>query len=141
MDCPYPVDPKTILLRENKELLLKSDYEIKTEPNTENYEIVYDMLENTKYYTLEIPKIIVEEGEPDGFTVGIYDFKNQRLVNQTIFDLDYCNKYGDCEWTFQTPEDSNNIALLIYAGISGKTHNIALKFENIQLFAREPETN
>ena len=140
---PYiiPVDPKTILLDENKELLLKSDYEIKAGTNTENYGIIYDKLESTKYYTLEIPEIIIEEGETEGFTVGIYNFKNKKLVNQTIFDIDYCNKYGDCEWTFQAPKDSKNIALLIYAIISGKTNNIALKFENIQLFAREPETN
>ena len=125
------------LLSEDRNLLLKSDVSLKAKDSKYNKITIAEKFENEKYYTIRIPQISTAEGETDSFTVGLFDFKNNKFISQTIFDVDYCNKYGDCEWTFQAPESgSQDTGLLIYADIVGQTTNIGMNFENVQLYER-----
>ncbi len=110
---------------------------IAPEKNKNNYKTLFDCFENEKYYTVSFPEISVTAGESDGVSVALYDSLNNKIINETVIDISYCNKYGDCEWTFQAPESGSRFSkLLIYAGIRGKTNSIGIDYDDVHLFER-----
>ena len=136
-DAYFTLSNDEDILLGDKELLLKKDFKIAAKDNKYSCTTIYKKIEKEKFYTLVIPKITITEGDPDGFTVGLFDIKKNKLISQTVFDIDYCNKYGDCEWTFEAPATgSRDVRLVIYSGIHNQAQNIGVKFENVQLYER-----
>ncbi len=67
-------------------------------------------------------------------SVVLYDFKKKRVINQDIFDVEFCNKNHDnIKWTFKAPEEKSEYALLVYAGISGKTRSTGVDYSGINV--------
>ncbi len=129
---------------QNDEYLLDERIELQETSGTitpknkkNNYRILFERFENEKYYTVTFPEISVAAGESDGVSVALYDSLNEKIISETVLDVSYCRKYGDCEWTFRAPESGSRFSqLLIYAGIRGKTNSIGIDYDNVQLFER-----
>lgn len=91
-------------------------------------------LQEGKTYSVSLKDIKITRGKTDGVSIVLYDFKNKMVINQDIFDVEFCNKnQGDIKWTFKVPEEKSEYALLVYAGISGKTNNTGVDYSGINV--------
>ena len=78
--------------------------------------VFFDRFENDRHYTLSVPAAETVSGPVEALSAALYDPESDSAVTETVFDIAYCNKYGDCEWTFKTPpQGSENLRLLLSA--------------------------
>ena len=98
-----------------------------------DYEILPVHLESGMSYQLTLDCIQVNNGDPDGASLVLYNGDN--IVDQTIFDIDYGNQFDFC-WGFQIPTNKDmegDYQLRLYAGVNGRTEGIELVYQGIRL--------
>ena len=98
-----------------------------------DYEVLPIHLESGKSYQLNLEKIQIEKGAPEGASVLLYD--GGKVLDLTIFDIEYGNESG-FHWGFQIPEeqgDEGKYELRLYAGITGGTEGVELVYQGIRL--------
>ena len=81
-------------------------------------------------YKIEICQPISTTGVSQ-FTVGIYDFKQRKVIKFTEYPL-----LDTVVVSFSLGADIDGLALCVYAGIAGKTRNHSLSIENIVVYSR-----
>lgn len=123
---------------ELSEVLVSSEIEtIFASESQYNFITVHDEFENNRVYSLSLSGIEitdVSEEVPQGVSIVLYDKAQKKAITRSAFDIEYCNFSGDCYWTFQTPEEnSEDLALLIYAGMQGNTRNNGIAIKDLQL--------
>lgn len=119
----------------DKKVVLKG-YNVSLTASKSNYKFakIPVSLQEGKTYSVSLKDIIITRGKTGGVSVVLYDFKKKSVINQEIFDVEFCNKnHGDIKWTFKVPEEKSEYALLVYAGISGKTRNTGVDFSRIDV--------
>ena len=119
----------------DKKVVLKG-YNVSLTASKSNYKFakIPVSLQEGKTYSVSLKDIIITRGKTGGVSVVLYDFKKKSVINQEIFDVEFCNKnHGDIKWTFKVPEEKSEYALLVYAGISGKTRNTGVDFSGINV--------
>lgn len=123
-----------IFMSGNSRLLEDKPFTINSSDDNNEYDIFYDNFENERIYTLDINEFKVISGKTDSVSVILYDRKNKKTFAQTTFDVNYCNKFNNCSWTFEMPEsNSKNMELRIYAGFIGKTKNVGIEMSKVRL--------
>ncbi len=128
--------------QEQSEVLLSSEKEtIHASNSANNYLTVYDEFDNNRVYSLSFSELEITdalEEFPQSVNVLLYDKKQNINITWTAFDIEYCNYSGSCYWTFQTPGNgSENLSLLIYAGIQGNTQNNGIEIKDLQLIMKK----
>lgn len=102
--------------------------------NRNNYEVLFKNFENEKCYTLQLSEITLTIGNTDSASIALYDTDAKKIINQRTFDIDYCNQFGDCGWTFETPEtNSKNLELRLFAGKTQNTKGIGVIYKDVML--------
>ena len=77
-----------------------------------------------------IPDIMGTAGEAESFSIVLYEMDRKAVVAETVESTASASV-----WSFRTPETgSENLSLLIYAGLRGKTENIGVRLENAELY-------
>ena len=123
-----------ILISEDELIIKNSPLQIENADNQSNYAVYYSGFENEKVYTLYIPKIEITSGTPEAVTLCLYDRNTKKAVLTTSLDVETCNLFGNCKWTFETPESlSKNLELRIYSGFLNRTKNNGIAIEDISL--------
>ena len=118
-----------------KKVLLK-DYNVSLAASQSDHKFakIPVSLQAGKTYSVSLKNIKITRGDTDGISVVLYDFKKKRVINQDIFDVEFCNENHDSvKWTFKVPKEKSEYALLIYAGISGKTKNTGVDCSGINV--------
>ena len=119
-------------------LLSKENISIKHSNNNNNTDVIFESFENDKCYTLYIPEIKVTAGATDAVSVALYNKETQKVVKETMFDINYCSEFKNCRWTFETPKSGGeNLQMLLYAGMRDNTENIGVICNDVQLFENE----
>lgn len=111
----------------------REDLAVSGASNTPDYQELPFSLEAGKTYQLFLDHIQVLQGDPDGAQVALY--QGEQLVDQTIFDIDYGNRY-EYLWGFHVPESEEKDAkylLRFYAGVNGGTQGMELYYQGIHL--------
>ena len=120
--------------RDKKVLLKEYNASLAASKSNYNHAIIPVLLQAGKTYSVSLKDIRITQGKTDGVSAVLYDFKKNRIVNQDIFDVEFCNKsHEDVKWTFKVPEVKSEYALLVYAGIPGKTKNISVDYSGINV--------
>ena len=107
--------------------------EITAPSGSVDYAVLPVQLENGKSYVLNLEKIQVAKGAPEGASVVLYDGDSE--IDLTIFDIEYGNQFG-FRWGFQIPENTaekGNYHLRLYAGITKGTEGVELVYQGIRL--------
>ena len=126
------------LFSEDSRLITEQTITLEKSGEDVNFAELNASFENEKYYTLYVPDVRVTDGEAEAFSAALYDIETHKTVNETIMETEYCSRFGDCSWTFQTPwTGSENLRLIIYAGIAGETKGIGLQLPDVRLSERE----
>ena len=102
--------------------------------NNYNCQTLYNNIETGRKYTLKCETIEVAEGYTDAISMLLYDSETQTTYDCDMWDLRYSNKDGQYEWTFTAPSEGNNLELIVYSGICGKTSNIGIEMTGIELY-------
>lgn len=124
------------LLKTDEKKFVRNNTSFTNDAKDSNYNHYpfYKSFSDNLLFTLRIPKIIDNVGNADAFTVTLYDTVNKKMIDEFIFDIDLCNRSGNCQWTFETPsEGSQNLRLLVYSGLSGQTKGNSLSFSDVSL--------
>lgn len=134
----YGFDKLDTLQAENLmglQLIDNLDYQFEKASSDYNYTSIYDRFESNTAYTFTLEKLSVIEGEVEGIAILLYDRIKKQGISCAVFDLEYCKKHNEFQWTFTTPEtECENLQLLIYSGMPGKTHDISVLYEGINLY-------
>lgn len=122
-------------IRLDKKAVLK-EYNVSLAASKSNnkYDKIPVSLQEGKTYSVSLKDIKITRGKTDGVSVVLYDFKKKRVINQDIFDVEFFNKNHDnIKWTFKVPEEKSEYALLVYAGILGKTKETGVDYSGINV--------
>ncbi len=123
-----------IYITDEKVLIKKAPLEVKSNEKDSYYECYYDKFENNTVYTLYVPGITVKEGKPEAISLCLYDKANKKSLLLTALDVETCNLFGNCQWTFETPDGgSKNLELRIYGGFLNKTKSNHILFDDLSL--------
>ena len=122
---------------EERDLLL-SDYNIELEANDSSYHYVNIpvKLAPGSSYRFSFHDISVTTGQTAGISVLVFNFAENKIVRQEIFDVDFCQANGGGEWSFCMPSiesDNADYQLLIYAGVHGSTKGIGITCSGIEV--------
>lgn len=135
-DDLYRGDSYSLVFDSGKEPLI-----IRKSSSDYNYASIYNSFENERIYTLKLPRIEITDGDTNSLSIMMYDQRSKKKLWESMYDINYCNSNGNCEWTFETPESgSKYLELRIYSGVVSKTKNIGavlygcglLKWDNVQ---------
>ena len=102
-------------------------------PENWDYKALSARLESGKSYVLTLDQIQIDAGDPDGVQLMLYH--GDELVDQTVFDIDYGNRFG-YRWGMRIPRDEadgTEYELRFYAGIGGATEGMELIYRGIRL--------
>lgn len=120
------------------EIAFWGSMELKARDSTHNFYTVPYVFEAEKTYRITIDDILVTEGETEGIGIRLFDFVANQTIMADCFDIDYCCKNKGISWTFTTSVNTtDDLKLLLYAGLPGATNNNALIFENVHLYLVE----
>jgi hypothetical protein len=125
-----------INLYKEKKMLLKEYNVSLTASNSNNkYAIIPVSLNAGKTYSVSFKDIKITQGNTDGVSIVLYDFKKKKVINQDIFDIEFCNKNNEGDrWAFKVPEEKSEYSLLVYAGVCGKTKNVGVDYRGINVY-------
>lgn len=83
-------------------------------------------------YKLHIGSIDVLEGEAEAAVLRVYDFATKRTLQTITLDIEYISANDGFIWYFTIPETNvEDIGVLLYSGIVGKTAGISLGYNNV----------
>lgn len=86
----------------------------------------HNILNKNRKLTVRISGV---EGSVEKFTVGIYDFKNERRLHYQDYKIT-----DTVELTFATGENIEGVAVCVYAGLAGKTQGQKLMMGNFEVY-------
>lgn len=112
-------------------LVEERSIEVSAKDDTNNY-VGIDLKGNT-IYQVTFHHVEVIEGDPDGFSLGVYNATSKSMLANAVFDRTYYESTGRYVWTFKTPDTSDSLKLLFYAGLHGKTNGIGAIYQNVVL--------
>lgn len=118
-----------------KEVLLK-DYDVSLTSSKINHkcEKIPVILQAGKTYQISFKDAIITQGKTDGVSILLYDYNKQKIINHEIFDVEFSNLSNkDSRWTFKVPKENSNYALLVYAGVVGKTKEVGVAYKGIEV--------
>ena len=104
--------------------------EVKPSDFTHNGATLFDQLESGKTYTLSIDRTAVTDGFTNYIQLILYDYSEEKQLKEYYFFADSDEKQ---QWIFTVPE-GQDISLLLYAGMIGKTQDIGIYLDNIQIY-------
>jgi len=91
-------------------------------------------LEYGKKYLLSCEDIVISKGETDGVVTALYNATTKNLLSINIFDVEYCREKEMFRWVFETPDaGTDNIQLLLYAGVRGQNRNVGTIYQGVTL--------
>lgn len=105
-------------------------FEVKPSDFTHNGATLFDQLESGKTYTLSIDRTAVTDGFTNYIQLILYDYSEEKQLKEYYFFADSDEKQ---QWIFTVPE-GQDISLLLYAGMIGKTQDIGIYLDNIQIY-------
>lgn len=98
--------------------------EIIVDPESERYDyhvIQKDLKEDTAY-RMEIDQINSLKGSRECVMFALYDKVSKKVIQQKLFDIEYCNQNGGYSWQFITPDEGNvEYQLVVYPELPGST--------------------
>ncbi len=109
------------------------DIEVAPTDSAYNYVRVTENLSANTKYTVSFEDIDFKIGKGNLATVALFNADTKQLVSSQSFDIDYCRKTDSFEWSFITPDTSQNFCLLVYAGAHGKTENKHVIWKNCSM--------
>ena len=98
-----------------------------------NYGYYSIKVEPAKVYRLTFDNVTIDAGNLEGVTVALYSKEKNRHIFRRVFDVDYRNRNGQFEWIFETPDTSETLQLLLYAGLSGSTKDNIVTYSSVNL--------
>lgn len=97
-----------------------------------NYTVLADNLEYGKRYTLRIDSAKLLQGSAPGIGTLLYNASSQAAIEYGMMDLQYDPAHGGLSWSFYTPKTgTDQLQLLLYAGIPGETTGIGLRCSGV----------
>lgn len=90
-------------------------------------------LEPNAVYRVSFPDVDILEGQPKGAGLRLYNKTSKKTLQNTIFDIAYCEASNGFSWSFRTPDTEDELALLFYAGIFGSTQGNGVVYRNVTL--------
>lgn len=121
-------------------VLTQGDVEIPMSEKDYSYVVMAENLEPGKRYTFHCDQVAFLEGgaAADGVMAALYNNGTDNLINNRIFDVEYCNGKDGFTWTFDVPaQETGQVQFLLYAGMPGKTQGIELTYRNASLTLEE----
>lgn len=113
------------------ELINRQDIAIEAKDNKNNY-TAYP-LEPNAIYRVSFSKVDILEGVTAGVGLRLYNKTSKKVLQNTLFDIAYCEAKKDFSWTFRTPDTEDELELLFYAGIYGSTQGKGVVYHNVTL--------
>ena len=101
------------------ELIAQQDIDVEVNDSNQNY-TAYP-LEANAVYRFSFEGVDILEGQTEGVGLRLYDKTKSAVLENTIFDIVYCEATDGFNWTFRTPNTQDELELLFYAGIYGST--------------------
>ena len=94
-----------------------------------NIELYTDFLPET-VYTFSIEGISVLEGDVKYVMVSMQDLGKNEAIQSQLLDV---STQGKKTWTFKTPKDTENVALLLFAGVAKFTFSKTIEAVGLRL--------
>ena len=94
-----------------------------------NIELYTDFLPET-VYTFSIEGISVLEGDVKYVMVSMQDLGKNEAIQSQLLDV---STQGRKTWTFKTPKDTENVALLLFAGVAKFTFSKTIEAVGLRL--------
>lgn len=105
---------------------------------TNAYCYSYVKAEYGKTYMVSFDDVLFTQEEAEGVVTALYNQTTKQLLSIGVFDLAYGRQQGGFSWSFSTPDEgTDNLFLLFYAGMPGKTQNIGVQYQNVSLYEWE----
>lgn len=102
---------------------------------TNNYQYEAVAVEHGKTYTLSFDDAELLQGGSDGVVTALYNKTTKTVLSSGVFDLAYYREKGEFTWTFSTPDSgTDELQLIFYAGIPGKTKNVSVEYKNAEVY-------
>lgn len=111
------------------ELVAQRDIEVGASGNNQNY-TAYPLEANTGY-RVSFDGVDILEGQTEGVGLRLYDKTTNTVLENTIFDIAYCEATDGFNWTFRTPDTQDELELLFYAGIYGSTAGNSVIYRDV----------
>ncbi len=89
------------------------------------HDILVDRLWPKNIYKVDVSKVDINEGAPQGITFALYNPTRNETKMSYTFDLEYYKTKEPMSWTFKVP-DCGEWQLLVYAGFKGKTKGVTV---------------
>ena len=119
---------------DKEDVLKEYNVSLTASKNNNNYAKIPVSLQAGKTYSVSFKDIKITQRKTDGVSIVLYDFKKKRVIDQDIFDVEFCNKYNKNDrWTFKVPEEKSEYSLLVYAGVCGKTKNVGVDYRGVNV--------
>lgn len=107
--------------------------DIKVEVSGSNGNYVTYPLEANMIYRVSFEGVDVVEGQTEGIGLRLYNKTTKTVLENTIFDIAYCEATDSFTWTIRTPDTQNELELLFYAGIYGSTAGNGVIYRDVTL--------
>ena len=97
-----------------------------------NFQAIPLTLEANKQYRLHIGSVDVLEGEAEAAVIRVYDFAAKQTLQTITLDIEYISANDGFTWYFTIPDTNvEDIGVLLYSGIVGKTEGISLAYNDV----------
>ncbi|MCH5261126.1 MAG: hypothetical protein J1F18_15370, partial [Lachnospiraceae bacterium] len=119
--------------------LEKSPYELviqensKIEMSDDNYNHAAYPIEGNAVYRVSFDGVDILEGQADGVGLQLYDKTTKTVLENTIFDLTYCEATDGFSWIVRTPDTQDEFQLLLYAGIYRSTAGNSVVYRDVTI--------
>lgn len=100
------------------------------------YQLLLDTIDVNRKYLLKFENVDVVDGNTDAVDVVMYDFENAEVVVTEEMDANIPEQ--NCYFGKHRERDSNQVALLVYAGKRGATSGNVIQLKNVKIFRNEP---
>lgn len=115
-----PVKQPSVVLMDNSDIHNQNAYHTIAVDSGKTYRICFDDVQ-------------FKNGGSDGVMVGLYNRTANKTIYSRVYDVEYCRNYGGFEWIFETPAGSDEIELLLYAGLPGETKGNEVTYMGVTL--------
>ncbi len=118
---------------------LLEDYEVRLPAKADNYNFaqIPVTLERGRTYRFNFESAEITDGQTDGIGVVLFRWDDNGIVQNNIYDVGFCAQNGGEPWHFRVPNDQYRYALLVYAGLLGKTAGNGMRMDGISVLQME----
>ncbi len=111
-----------------------TDFAITPKDNTHRYASVQHQFEAGKTYRVFMKGVTVTQGSTNGLGLRLYNMTQKATLMSDCFHIEYQENKGGYEWVFTLPENTeDDIRLLVYAGLPGKTNQIGVTIDELKI--------